>query len=1089
MIAEKFDAKDTIKVRGKVLNPTAKGTIAQLRASAGLYDNYISTETGKEGTWIYDATDNTSADNGATVIVTADSKRLKRPLDKGISATWFGASTTDNSNQAFINALNYSKTSLIPLNLPTGNYPVSSGLFNDLQSSVRGRGLTMQGNGRDISRVLSRLTSNDSAVIALNHAQFTMKMVQMYNDSVRKGTGVLAGDTITNREGDHMIFDDMTFVNLHKGLDLERTWQVSARNLMFASCDTCLIVATNGAQFDRLDIDGGGLGVLVDSHQSDIGYGITFTTPVIQATQIGLKAKRVKGALVNINPYYEGNSVAHEQIGVDTNDDIEAYVRLGGAIGEDNDMIVDRVRNFYSRGLSNKTNNIQQVKGNTLISDIDLPNVSFDRTESASLMALGMDSAYNSSSAPIFYSDFSNTKDSVSFVPTTSGISITQNGGISIIATNGTLQRDTVNVVHGRFSVKMVPTQGVTMTTDPYTQASSVSVRIKPSVFKSRYGGVKMKVFIRAAGNILVESSATMSNTFGSTVHSIWKSARKLNSLSSAYKGKWMWIYMPVDTVAARALAAGSIGGTDATRTLDYLEFRVVTSYSVAGAVYPSDSTYTVNLNEIEFYNSKFPSGNFSESKYAEFNPERINVGEYIMRDSTASGASGTYTSVVRENTTGLLKLVAGAASEVPLTFSTGLTRSTNTITNNLSTGVSGGQTIIGGTASGNNLTLRSNTSNNGKINFGNAGTSYYDESGNTLNGLTNAAINTVYPNTGVLTLLHRQNIAQGIKISPNGTTNQTSGPRTTLSIAENFSPTSGTATLSAIDFNSFIVNQTGGANGITGLIYNNATITAAADWRTFYDPANTGYSIYQNGTAKNYLNGITGIGVVSPTAKLHLAAGTAAANTAPLKFTAGTLLTTPEAGVMNYDGTNFYLSPSTTLKRLPLTNNATPSNGQIPIGNGTDYTVANIAQGTGITVTNGSGTISISSSVNLQQVTNVDSATTNTIIAKHLSGNTLTSATNYSATGTNANSFTGTDVAGMFTHTTTGITPGDVKINDVTFGTPYTRIPTVIVTCANSNTATARPYVLNVTTTGFSVYLQNAAANTSYAYNYIVIQ
>jgi hypothetical protein len=40
-----------------------------------------------------------------------------------------------------------------------------------------------------------------------------------------------------------------------------------------------------------------------------------------------------------------------------------------------------------------------------------------------------------------------------------------------------------------------------------------------------------------------------------------------------------------------------------------------------------------------------------------------------------------------------------------------------------------------------------------------------------------------------------------------------------------------------------------------------------------------------------------------------------------------------------------------------------TPSNGQIPIGNGTNYTAATITAGTGITVTNGSGSITIAAS------------------------------------------------------------------------------------------------------------------------------
>lgn len=117
--------------------------------------------------------------------------------------------------------------------------------------------------------------------------------------------------------------------------------------------------------------------------------------------------------------------------------------------------------------------------------------------------------------------------------------------------------------------------------------------------------------------------------------------------------------------------------------------------------------------------------------------------------------------------------------------------------------------------------------------------------------------------------------------------------------------------------------------------------------------------------SAKQYIGALT----TAPTALLHLAAGTASANTGALKFTAesGSLA---EAGLMGYDGTNFYLSPSTTRKRIPLTDNSTPSNGQIPIGNGTDYTVASITAGTGITVTNGSGSITIATASTILEAT-----------------------------------------------------------------------------------------------------------------------
>lgn len=47
----------------------------------------------------------------------------------------------------------------------------------------------------------------------------------------------------------------------------------------------------------------------------------------------------------------------------------------------------------------------------------------------------------------------------------------------------------------------------------------------------------------------------------------------------------------------------------------------------------------------------------------------------------------------------------------------------------------------------------------------------------------------------------------------------------------------------------------------------------------------------------------------ISPTAMLHLPAGTATASTAPLKFTSGTNLTITEAGAIEYNGTHLYFT------------------------------------------------------------------------------------------------------------------------------------------------------------------------------------
>lgn len=69
----------------------------------------------------------------------------------------------------------------------------------------------------------------------------------------------------------------------------------------------------------------------------------------------------------------------------------------------------------------------------------------------------------------------------------------------------------------------------------------------------------------------------------------------------------------------------------------------------------------------------------------------------------------------------------ATPAGGTTYTFSTGLTNTANTITDNFATGVSGGQTLIGGTASGDDITI-STTSNGtkGNIFFGTAST--YDQ-------------------------------------------------------------------------------------------------------------------------------------------------------------------------------------------------------------------------------------------------------------------------------------------------------------------------------------------------------------------------
>jgi len=78
------------------------------------------------------------------------------------------------------------------------------------------------------------------------------------------------------------------------------------------------------------------------------------------------------------------------------------------------------------------------------------------------------------------------------------------------------------------------------------------------------------------------------------------------------------------------------------------------------------------------------------------------------------------------------------------------------------------------------------------------------------------------------------------------------------------------------------------------------------------------------------------GVGIgTSPSAALHLKAGTATANTAPLKFSSGTNLSTAEAGTLEYDGIAFYSTPNASSRGV------SPSVSFIALAN--DYTALNL--------------------------------------------------------------------------------------------------------------------------------------------------
>lgn len=290
-------------------------------------------------------------------------------------------------------------------------------------------------------------------------------------------------------------------------------------------------------------------------------------------------------------------------------------------------------------------------------------------------------------------------------------------------------------------------------------------------------------------------------------------------------------------------------------------------------------------------------------------NSNRIATTAYVDAAIAAGGSAWGSITGVLSNQTDLQ--AALDAKEAVLTFSTGLTRSVNTITSNLSTGVSGGQLAIGGTASGNNLTLSSTThGTKGKILFG---TSAYNEATNFLGiGTSSPAfgidlVGTDAASAGKTATIY-SNDAVGSAVNGRKARGTSGTPAAAQSgdLLASFGGI-GYGTSFSSDLNGGIdvrasENFSGSAKG-TYLSFRSTphgTSFAGEKWR-----------IDNAGALSN--TGSDG------TAWLTLKAGTT--TVPPIRMTGGALTSTPLSGALETDNTSLFFTPSGTRSNVVLNN------------------------------------------------------------------------------------------------------------------------------------------------------------------------
>lgn len=266
---------------------------------------------------------------------------------------------------------------------------------------------------------------------------------------------------------------------------------------------------------------------------------------------------------------------------------------------------------------------------------------------------------------------------------------------------------------------------------------------------------------------------------------------------------------------------------------------------------------------------------------------------------------------------------------------------------------------------------------------------------------------------------------------------------------------------------------------------------------------------------------GSVGIAVAAPTARLMLPAGTTAASSSPFKFTSGTNMTAAEAGAVEWDGTNLFITQTTgpTRKTIAYTTDVPTASTGLTNTAGTwtnDLSTGKAGGQTQVfgTAANDQGLIRGSNVASGSTTTNPDITfiagdgagltamqviKNGTIKTRFLTGTTsIGTITAGTGAGTSPTvSVTGTDIGGTINVTTGTLPTLAAAVATINFGNTYPSAPRAIVlTPANINSAALSGVtmvyidVANITTGAFVITAGATAlaAATSYKWFYTIL-